>query len=100
LKPVYQADDLDGGGVDDADVEAVDQHQGRGSGDAAVVEPARVRGEFAVGVDVVTAARARGWLSEVFGGVLWVGSVGRRGVRLAVETATPVALWLYLLLYL
>ncbi|HEX5384917.1 MAG TPA: hypothetical protein VFW54_09770 [Propionibacteriaceae bacterium] len=55
-------------------MEAVDQHQGRGSGDAAVVEPARVRGEFAVGVDVVTAARARGWLSEVFGGVLWVGS--------------------------
>jgi hypothetical protein len=44
LKPVYQADDLDGGGVDDADVEAVDQHQGRGSGDAAVAEPARVRG--------------------------------------------------------
>ena len=55
-------------------MEAVDQHQGRGSGDAAVVEPARVRGEFAVGVDVVTAARGRGWLSEVFGGVLWVGS--------------------------
>lgn len=44
LKPVYQADDLDSGGLDDADVEAVDQHQGRGSGDAAVVEPARVRG--------------------------------------------------------
>jgi len=42
--PFYQTDDLDGGGVDDADVEAIDQHQGRGSGDAAVVEPARVRG--------------------------------------------------------
>src|SRR4029453_660869 len=38
LKPVYQADDLDDGGVDDADVKAVDQHRGRGSGDAAVVE--------------------------------------------------------------
>jgi hypothetical protein len=54
------ADELTGGGVDDADVEAVDQHQDGGSGvgsaDADVVQPARVaEAEFAVVVDHVAA---------------------------------------------
>src|SRR5829696_6888942 len=54
------ADDLAGGGMDDADVEAVDQHQDRGSGvgsaDADVVESAVVaEAEFAVAVDDVAA---------------------------------------------
>src|SRR5688572_5861763 len=54
------ADELAGGGVDDADVEAVDQHQDGGSGvgsaDADVVQPAVVaEGEFAVAVDHIAA---------------------------------------------
>jgi hypothetical protein len=54
------ADDLAGGGVDDADVEAVDQHQDGGSGvgsaDPDVVQPAVVaEAEFAVAVDDVAA---------------------------------------------
>jgi hypothetical protein len=63
-------DDLAGGGVDDADVEAVDQHQDAGSGvgaaDADAVEPARVaEGQFAVAVDDEVAPSSRtvrvGW---------------------------------------
>jgi hypothetical protein len=54
------ADELAGGGVDDAYLEVVDEHQDAGSGvgpaDADVVEAAVVaEGEFAVGVDAVGA---------------------------------------------
>ena len=54
------ADELAGGGVDDADVAAVDQHQDGGSGVGSaysdVVESAVVaEGDFAVGVDDVAA---------------------------------------------
>ncbi len=55
------AQELAGGGVDDADVQVMDEHQDAGSGvgpsDADVVEPAGVaEGELAVGVDAVGAA--------------------------------------------
>src|SRR5215212_4360686 len=71
------ADDFAGGGVDDADVEAVDQHQDGGSGvgsaDADVVEPAVVaEAEFAVGVDDVAADP--GLRFAVWGG--WWGGFG------------------------
>jgi hypothetical protein len=54
------ADDLAGGGVGDTDVEAVDQHQDKGSGvgsaDTDVVESACLtEGEFAVAIDHVAA---------------------------------------------
>jgi hypothetical protein len=54
------ADEFAGGGVDDADVAVVDQHQDGGSGvgssDADVVQPAVVaEGEFAVAVDHIAA---------------------------------------------
>jgi hypothetical protein len=66
-------DDFAGGGVDDADVEAVYQHQDGGSGvgsaDADVVESARVaEAEFAVAVDDVAADRGCGWPSGVSAG--------------------------------
>jgi hypothetical protein len=54
------ADEFAGGGVDDADVQVVDEHEDRGSGvvaaDAGVVERAAdPQGEFAVGIDAVGA---------------------------------------------
>jgi hypothetical protein len=54
------ADELSGGGVDDANLEAVDQHQDGGSGvgssDADVVQPAVVtQGEFAGSIDHIAA---------------------------------------------
>ena len=54
------ADELAGGGVDDVDVETVDQHQDGGSGvgstDADVVQPAvMAESECAAGVDDVAA---------------------------------------------
>jgi hypothetical protein len=81
------ADELAGGGVDDADFGAVDQHQDGGSGvgssDADVVQPTVVaEGEFAVAVDYIAADQRLGlggcgcWRAG-FGS----GLVGANGVR-------------------
>ena len=59
------ADEFAGGGVDDADVQVVDEHEdggpGVGSADADVVQAAVVaEGELAVGVDAVGRGPGRG----------------------------------------
>ena len=59
------AEELAGGGVDDADVQVADEQQDAGSGvgpaDADVVElPAVAQGDGAVGVDQVARGRGRG----------------------------------------
>jgi hypothetical protein len=75
------AEEFAGGGVDDADVEVVDEHQDAGSGvgpaDADVVEFAVVaEGELAVGVDAVGADPVVGIAGAVAGGCLGPGVVG------------------------
>ena len=77
------AEDLAGGGVDDADVEVVDEHQDAGSGvgsaDADVVELAGVaEGELAAGVDAVGAG------AVVAGGAGLAGvAAARRSTRMS-----------------
>jgi hypothetical protein len=63
---VQLAEEFAGGGVDDADVQVVDEHDhvgsGVGSSDADVVEPAVVaQGDGAGIVDAVFGRRDRGW---------------------------------------
>jgi hypothetical protein len=79
------AEEFAGGGVDDSDVEVVDEHDdagaGVGSADADVVESAGdAEGEFAVGVDDVVADAVVGVVAAVGGrGGLGSGVVGGAG---------------------
>ena len=85
------AQELAGNGIDDADVQVLDEHEDGGSGmgpaDADVVEPAVVaEGDFAVGVDAVRADAVVGaGVAAVVGAVFgqrvvdgcWRGPVGQ-----------------------
>ena len=79
------AEEFAGGGVDDADVEVLNEDEDAGSGvgsaDADGVEPAAVaKGDLAAGVDPVVAEAVVGVLVAVAGGGLGAGRVGGRGV--------------------
>jgi hypothetical protein len=83
------ADDLAGGGVDDADVEAVNQHQDGGSGvgsaDADVVQSAFVaEADFAVAVDYLAADPGCGCSPACLAGWL-LGRPGRQPTGCPVE---------------
>ena len=74
------ADELTGGGIDDSDVEVVDEHENAGSGvgaaDADVVQAAvDAQGEGAVGVDAVGAHALVG-VEALPGGRFVAGGVG------------------------
>jgi hypothetical protein len=78
------AEDLAGGGLDDADVEVVDEEQdggsGEGSSEADVVEPAVVaQGDAAGVVDAVAADAVVGVVAAVSGAGFGAGSVGDAG---------------------
>jgi hypothetical protein len=78
------AEELAGGGVDDADVQVLDEHQDPGAGvgaaDADVVEPAAdAEGELAVGVDAVGADAVVGVAGAVARDCLGPGGVGGGG---------------------
>jgi hypothetical protein len=86
------ADQLAGGGVDDADVQVLDQEQDAGSGvgasDADVVEPSLVaEGDEPGGVDAVGADAVVGVAGPIAGEGLGAGGVGGRGGRAAGERA-------------
>jgi len=78
------AEQFAGGGVDDADMQILDEHQDAGPGvgpaDADVVQlPADAQGELAVGVDAVGADPVVGVGGAVAGGGLGPGGVGGGG---------------------
>jgi hypothetical protein len=75
------AEQFAGGGVDDPDVQVLDEHQDAGPAGADVVEPAAdAQGELAVSVDAVGADPVVGIGGAVAGSGLGPGGVGGGGV--------------------
>src|SRR5215469_15940663 len=91
------AQELAGGGVDDTDVQVMDEHQDAGSGvgsaDADVVElPGVAEGELAVGVDAVGADPVVAGGAGIAGGGLGPGVIrGGRGGPVRQGSVRPLA---------